>query len=109
MIFLVKEEELCINNAITSLYFYADWMPMHKKIMIMIDKVEQKYTNNKFLAINVDYFKSLCNRFNVESIPTIVIFKDGHEIKRINGVVMTSAFKSVFADICNSSDPLNME
>ncbi len=65
----------------------------------MIEKMEEKREDISFFAIDVDHFKGLCRRFSVESIPSVVVFKDGKEIKRINGLVMTSAFKSAFADI----------
>jgi thioredoxin 1 len=102
MLFITQESEISSPIAIKSLYFYASWMPYHKKMMVMIDKMEQKYKEIEFLAIDVDYFKGLCKRFNIESIPTILIINKGEELKRINGLIMTSALKSAFADICNS-------
>lgn len=102
MLFIAKEEQFKINNKIQALYFYAPWMPYHKKMLIMIGKMEEKYKDIEFLAIDVDHFKGLCKRFSVESIPSVVILKDGSELKRINGMVLTSAFRSAFADICNS-------
>ena len=101
MFFITKESEI-IFDKLQGLYFYASWMPFHKKMLIMIKKIEEKYKNVTFLAIDVDYFPTLCKRFSVESIPAVIVLKEGQEIKRINGLVMTSAFKSNFADICIS-------
>lgn len=100
MKFLSKEEDLILRN-VQALYFYASWMPYHKKMLIMIDKIKEKY-NIDFIAIDVDFFKSLCKRFTIESIPTVIILSDGRELQRITGLVLTSAFKSTFADICAS-------
>lgn len=97
---LLQEQDLKISS-LQALYFYASWMPFHKKMLTMIDKIEDKY-NISFTAIDVDAYKGLCKRFSVESIPTVLILKDGKEIKKITGIVLTSAFKSAFADICNS-------
>jgi len=102
MFFLTKEEDFRINNQIQSLYFYASWMPYHKKMMIMLDKMEEKNKNIEFIAIDTDHFKVLCKRFNIDSIPTVLLLKNGKELKRITGLVLTSAFRSAFADICNS-------
>lgn len=102
MLFITQEQELSSSVKIQSLYFYASWMPYHNKMMIMISKMEEKYKDVSFLAIDVDHFKGLCRRFNIDSIPTILIISNGEEAKRINGLVMTSAMKSAFADICNS-------
>lgn len=105
MIFLDDEDSFCLNK-IQVLYFYASWMPYHKKMITMIDKMEQKY-KYQYIAVDVDFFKSLCKRFNITSIPTVLIFNNGKELKRINGLVLTSAFKSVFVDICDSIGDIN--
>jgi thiol-disulfide isomerase/thioredoxin len=101
MKFLTSEEDLSLGNGLQSLYFYASWMPFHKKMLIMIDKVQEKYKNIEFIAIDVDHFKGLCRRFTIETIPVVLILKDGAEVKRIAGITMTSAFRSAFGDICN--------
>jgi len=99
MFFLTKESDLSLEGMCV-LYFYASWMPHNKKMLIMLDKMEQKYSDISFFAIDSDMFPSFCKRFSVTSIPTVLIFNN-KELKRIIGVVLTSAFKSAFADICN--------
>jgi thiol-disulfide isomerase/thioredoxin len=99
VIFITREEELQIDLDFQSIYFYASWMPYHKKIITMISKIEEKY-KIPFYAIDVEQFSNQCKRFIVESIPAILILKKGKEIKRINGLFLTSAFNDVFADIC---------
>ncbi len=100
MLFLTSEEELILEPKIQALYFYASWMPYHKKMVNMVSKMEQKYKNIDFLAIDVDGFKSFIKRFGINSIPTIVILNNGKEIKRLEGLILTSAIKSAFVDIC---------
>ncbi len=100
MLFLTSEEELILEPKIQILYFYASWMPYHKKMVNMVSKMEQKYKDIDFLAIDVDGFKSFIKRFGINSIPTIVILNNGKEIKRLEGLILTSAIKSAFVDIC---------
>jgi thioredoxin-like negative regulator of GroEL len=103
MLFLTSEDELKITNSIQALYFYAPWLGLpHRKMMTMIGKVSEKHQDIEFIGVDSDQFKGLCKRFNIESIPTVVLLKDGVELKRITGMVLTSAFRSIFADICNS-------
>ena len=102
MLFITREEELITNLPLEAIYFYASWMPYHNKFLTMIGKIEDKYKNISFFAVDVDQFSSQCKRFSIDSIPTVLVMKDGKESKRINGLVLTSAFKSAFADICNS-------
>jgi len=102
MLTLTQEDQFKISNGIQGIYFYATWMPFHKKMNLMISKVEKKYNNLSFVCVDVDIFKGLTKRFKIESIPTVLILNNGEEVHRITGLVMTSAFKSAFADIFNS-------
>lgn len=99
MIFLTQESDFNLNDENQVMYFYSSWMPFHKKMMFMLNKMEQKYKNVVYYAIDVDLFKGLCVRFNITSIPEIILFKDGKKTKNINGVLLTSALSRVFADI----------
>ena len=109
MFFITQENELASELKLHALYFYASWMPYHSKMLIMIDKMEEKHKDIAFFAVDVDAFKGLCRRFDVNSVPTVIITNNGYEIKRITGIVMTSAFNSAFADIYNSSNTINGE
>jgi thioredoxin-like negative regulator of GroEL len=102
MLYLTSEDELNFNKEVQALYFYASWMPYHKKMITMISKMEEKYKEFDFFAIDVDYFKSFIKRFEIESIPTVILFKNKEEVKKIQGLPLTSALRTVFADICKS-------
>jgi thiol-disulfide isomerase/thioredoxin len=99
--YLTKEDDLRLNHQFSCIYFYASWMPFHKRMSNLIIKLEEKYKDKDivFYAIDVDFFKNLCKRFEVDAIPTIIINKDFKLVKKINGVVMYSALKKIFADI----------
>lgn len=99
MISIVNESNINISeNQI--LYFYSSWMPFHKKMMSMISSMEETY-KIKFVGIDVDFFKNLCKRFDVKSVPMLIFFKNGEEKKRISGVCLTSALKNAVLDIYN--------
>lgn len=102
MYFITKEEDVQMDISLQALYFYSSWMPYHTKFLTMIGKIEEKYKEISFFAIDIDQFSSQCKRFDIDSIPTILILKNGKEVKRINGLTLTSAFRSAFADICTS-------
>ena len=106
MIFISEENELNFKSKVTLVYFYASWMPFNKKMLNLLKNAENKYNDITFFAIDVDVFKTFCKRFNVNSIPEIIIFVDGNEKCRINGVVFSSALKNAINDIFVSGDKL---
>lgn len=60
MLFLTKEEDLVFSDKYQALYFYAQWMPFHKKMLTMISKIEEKHKDVIFFGIDTDHFKGLC-------------------------------------------------
>jgi thioredoxin 1 len=99
MLFVTDQKEIQFDSGICSIYFYSNWMPFHNKMIVILSKMETKYNNIKHLAIDVNSHQEVIKRFNIESIPTVLLMRDGKEIKRIVGIVLTSAMRSAYADI----------
>jgi len=60
--------------------FYADWCGPCKMIGEILEE-----TDFNILKINVDDFQNLAVRFGVMSIPTLIKFSGGNEIKKVIG------------------------
>lgn len=101
MLFLVQENELIWKNTFQVLYFYSAEIPFNQKICLMLNKIESIYHNLDFFAIDVRYFNGLLKRFNIVSLPTIVILEKSKEIKKITNILKTKDFMDIFSDICN--------
>lgn len=99
MKFISNDEEFKINDGICAAYFYTPWLIYHQKMMVMFDKVKEKYKDISYVGIDASQFKRIATIYKVESVPTIIVFNNGKEINRINGVCLTSAFRAFFDDI----------
>jgi len=54
----------------------------------IIDRIEQDYKQQiKIGKMNVDENPAVSAEYGIMSIPTIVLFKDGKEVKRVTGVL----------------------
>lgn len=104
MLSIVSETDLVLKEKIQCLYFYTSWMQCHGKMITMLSKMEKKYPDIEFFGIDLDFFKTFIKRFDVNSVPTVILFKNGKEKKRLTGLVMTSAMKSAFVDIYDLGD-----
>lgn len=96
MKFVVDESELKLGKENYCLYFYASWLPYHKKMMVMLEKMEAEFPHFAFYAIDVDEFKSAAPRFKVQEVPTCILYINGKEKARIKGMCMTSACRAAF-------------
>jgi thioredoxin 1 len=65
-------------------YFTADWCQPCKKTRPVVEEINRE-SINKFQIIDVDLEMELVKRFEIRSVPTFILLKDGIEIKRITG------------------------
>ncbi len=80
-----------VAQGITLIDFWAEWCGPCKMIAPMIDELSAEYDGKaKVVKINIDNEQDLAVRFNVNSIPTLLIIKDGEEAKRFIGVTSKS-------------------
>lgn len=81
------EEEVIKSEKPVLIDFYADWCGPCKMLSPIIDEIaEEKNGEYKVGKINIDQNQELAMKFNVMSIPTIIIFKDGKPEKTFVGV-----------------------
>ncbi len=72
-----KLEDL-IKNGVYVVDFYADWCGPCK----MMGSVLEQMNDVNIIKINTDTHQDLAREFGVMSIPTLVFFKDGVEVKK---------------------------
>ena len=66
--------------------FWAPWCGPCKMLGPIVETLADENTNKLTVAkINVDENKSLAAQFGVRSIPTLVFFNNGKEVKRVVG------------------------
>ena len=74
-----------INSNTTLVDFYADWCGPCKMIAPFIEEIANERDDITVGKVNVDEDTELAIKYNVVSIPTLIIFKDGKEKSRIVG------------------------
>lgn len=71
--------------------FWAAWCGPCKMLSPIIDQVAEERQDIKVLKVNVDEQQELAMKHKVMSIPTLVVYKDGEEVKRSMGAIPKSA------------------
>jgi len=75
--------------------FYADWCGPCKMLAPVLEEIAKENTNTKFVKINVDDAQDLAMEYNVMSIPTLVVIKNGKEVNRVVGLVSKSELMGI--------------
>lgn len=66
-------------------YFTADWCGPCKKVRPIVEELNRDLADVKFQIIDVDSEGEFARRFEVKSIPTFILIKDGVEANRLTG------------------------
>ena len=59
--------------------FYANWCGPCKMLAPELERVD---SNIKVVKVDVDVFEDLAREYGVMSIPTLILFENGQEVKR---------------------------
>lgn len=60
--------------------FYADWCGPCKMLGKVLEELEEN-----IIKVNTDAREDLALKYGIMSIPTIIFFKDGRELKKVVG------------------------
>ncbi len=67
--------------------FWADWCQPCHMLAPTIDQLAESYGDRiKVAKVDIDVAKELATKYDVRSIPTVILFKDGEVAGRIIGV-----------------------
>ena len=76
-----------IKEGIVLVDFWAPWCGPCRSQVPIIEALAEKVDGKALIAkLNVDEAASAAGKFNVMSIPTLIVFKDGAEAERFVGV-----------------------
>ncbi|MDD4574437.1 MAG: thioredoxin [Sphaerochaeta sp.] len=74
--------------------FWAPWCGPCKMIAPAISQLAEKYAGKLLVAkVNVDEVVSVASKFNVNSIPTLMVFKDGEVVDQRIGAASLSVIE----------------
>jgi thioredoxin 1 len=77
--------------------FWAPWCGPCQMITPIIEDLEKDYNGKiMFRKVNTDESPDIASRFNVMSIPTLIVFKGGQVVGTLVGVASKAALKKKF-------------
>jgi len=80
--------------------FWASWCMPCKMLAPVINEIAEEVNGSaKIGKLNVEEQKEIAARFKVRNIPTLILFKNGQEVKRFVGVKTKSFYLKQIQEI----------
>ena len=76
-----------IKKGVILVDFWASWCAPCKMMAPVLNELADTVTENKSIGkVNVETDRLISSKYNIRSIPTMILFKDGKEINRFVGI-----------------------
>lgn len=84
-----EEFSVEVENAseTTVVDFFATWCGPCKMLAPVFDEIGNDIDEVKFLKVDIDKSLELARKFQVTTVPTVIVFKDGEEAERLVGFI----------------------
>lgn len=88
-----------ISKGVVLVDFFADWCGPCRMIAPIIEDLARDFKGRALVAkVDVDQAQNVAGKYNVTSIPTVILFVDGKESKRVVGVRDKKSFEALLEE-----------
>jgi thioredoxin 1 len=89
-----------IAQGVVLIDFYADWCGPCRMLTPIVEELAQEMAGKATIAkVDTDQSVSVAARFEVTSIPTLILFKNGQIVKRVVGLKDLESLRKMVTEV----------
>jgi len=100
------QKEVLEDKSVVFVDFYAEWCGPCRITASVIDELAEgeEYKNKvKFVKVDVDSHQELAGKYNIFSVPTFIIFKNGKPAHQFSGAMGKEGFINEIKKVIGNS------
>lgn len=84
---VIKESEFVneINDGLVLIDFYADWCGPCTMLTPILEEINKENEDVRIIKVNIDDSRFLASYYQIQSIPTLVLLKNGQFLNKMIG------------------------
>ena len=91
------EEEVLRAGRPVAVDFWAPWCSPCHAVTVVLEGLAAETESIEFVKVNIDENLATASRYDVLSIPTVILFSDGEPAETVVGSYPAGHFRSKFA------------
>ena len=73
------------KNGIVVIDFYAEWCMPCYELLPALETVAKEFEDVRFYKMDIDKHQDIAEKYNINAIPLVVVYRDGKEIMKLLG------------------------
>jgi len=90
-----KEFDEVVKEGTVVVDFFATWCGPCKMLSPVLEELSEEETNVKFVKVDIDEEELLAEQYNIQAVPTVLVFKDGKVVNKNLGFAPKAVLKNL--------------
>lgn len=88
-------KEVIENEGLVIIDFFAEWCGPCQMLTPVLSEIDKEYEEINIYKVNVEENQETTMRYEINSVPTMIFFKNGEEVERTVGLITKTELEEI--------------